>query len=750
MELLFWALDRQCEPFRFPSLKRTAECVLNYIETVEKRYEAFDIPQALLADHAVPTFPDATNLATPASKKSTDVIAGLGRGVAPPLTPSSTVSPQKGTTSDRDRDRKGKRESSSSFIPDARGFKAVQTVVPSGSSTNGKGKGREVDLGVDGQAVEGSSSTRMSDRVEGDTDRVRFLRKSLNGGREEGARVSSGSAQKSNRDVRGSSGAAGRHAHFDQVRDDQVEARETQHDLVAKEEPQIVNRPRSASVRDPPHARHVTDPRQTAQPRYSSRGPFVAPPQRRAPRASLPSHLGHLPSPPLSRSGAGSGRERSASIVIPHLPAGTILRVNERGVAEVLQASDGQEDERDRERSYYEQEGYQPDLPQGYVDIGRTQASHVIKREPNVEWFDGEDLDEMEAQADQGYWQADEEKHRADSLPGQVPPPAGHRWVLVPDDEPFESSVVGRSSAVQQQDRRYERPSAPPSRDADRQRAPPLQREYRYGFGSRQGERGVPVDTWRASVQPIGLRSVTPGHGSQSRNIAPGRRHTEHVRPEQRASTARPSAETNGHVPPPARRRQAYSLGGVSGNGPRFHPTEDDEPEASDDLRGWEEETMDIARSADRRPAQVAPKPAANSLVQRPVTQERTASRPYQPTEGNRSPLARTAPLSAATASTRISEQPSSPSLKRYRPFSDHQILRNPQNAKRARTSGLSTGRPEFQLSGASEDRRAADDAAVAAERAERQKDIEMLESQREAVAKRNNDLFMPESDDDE
>jgi hypothetical protein len=744
--------DRRCESFRFPSLRRTAECVLNYIETVEKRYQAFDISHALSHDSNKLSNSTAGKLTTSASKKPTDIIAGLGRGVAPPLTPSSTVSPQKGKPSDRDRI--GRREPSASFIPDARGLKIEQAaVLPGGPSMNGKGKGKEVDLVNGGQDTVASTSMRMSDRAEGDAERVRSLRRSLNGGRDEGVRGSPASGRNSNRDIGGSNGVTGRHAHFEQVQDDQDEAGEMQFEIVTKQESQIVDRQRSVSVRDHPPTRYVTDPRQTAQPRYSSRGPFVAPHQRRAPRASLPSRLGPLPSPSLSQSRAGSARERSASIVLPNLPAGTILRVNDRGVAEVLSAVEGQEVERDRERSYYEQDGHHQYSPRGYVNSGRGQATHVMKRDPDDEWFDGENLDEMEAEADEEYWQAQEEMEHADSTSGQVPPPAGHRWVLVPDDELYDGSVAGRPSVLRQQDRRYERPSVPPSRQADRQRVPPSQQEYRSGTGSRQGERGIPVDNWRASVQPTGLRYVTPMPEAQARNIGnrdSRRRHTEHVRPEQRLPLARPSVETNGQTLPPARRRQAYSLGGASDNGPSFRPTEDHESQTLDTHDQWEEETMDAAPLPDRRSAQVATKPAAKSLARQPVAQESITSRPYQPTEGDRSPLTRTVPMSAATASTQISLQTSSPSLKRYRPFSDHQVLRNPQNAKRARTSGLSTGRPEFQLAGASEDRRLADTATAAATRAERQKDIELLDRQRDAVAKQNNDMFMLESDDDE
>ena len=738
--------DRRCEPFRFPSLRRTAECVLNYIETVEKRYQAFVIPHTF--SHNPTEIPNSTarNLTDPASKKSTDLIVSLGRGVAPPLTPSSTASPQKGKTSGPSRE--GRREASTSFIPDARGLKIEQTVVHGGPSTNGKGKGKEVDRGQDGQGIGVSSSPMMSARAEGDADRARSLRKSLNGGREEGVRGSQGSGRNGNRDVGGSNGAAGRHAHFDQVRDDRDEAGEMQLDIIAKQESQMVdNRQRSVSVRQQPPIRYVTDPR---QPRYSSRGPFIASPQYRAPRASLPSHLGPAPSPTLSRSRAGSVRERSASVRLPHFPAGTILRVNDQGIAEVLSAADGQQYGRDGEQPYYEQDGYHQASPRRYVDSGRGRATHSMKPEPDDGWNDGEDLDELEAEADERYSQTEEEMGRVDSAPGHFPPPVGQRWILVPDDQPDNGSVAGRSSVVRQQDRRYERPSVPPSRDSDRQRVSPPRREYRSGTAPRQGERGIPVDNWRGSVQSTGLRYVTPIPGSQGSNRDPRRRHTEHVRPEQRMSVARPSVETNGRALPSGRRRQAYSLGGASDNGPRLQPTEDDASERLDDDGSYAEQRMDTAPPPDRRSTQVVSRPAVNSLAQRHVAQGSNNSRPNQFTGFDRSPLTTTVPMSAATASTQFSHQSSSPSLKRHRPFENHQILRHPQNAKRARTNGLSTGRPEFQLADAGKDRQMADDAVAAATRAERQRDIEMQDKEQRAVAKQNSELFMPESDDDE
>jgi len=111
---------------------------------------------------------------------------------------------------------------------------------------------------------------------------------------------------------------------------------------------------------------------------------------------------------------------------------------------------------------------------------------------------------------------------------------------------------------------------------------------------------------------------------------------------------------------------------------------------------------------------------------------------------------------------TQRTQSGSSPVIQLHRPFNNNKVLRNPQNAKRARQStGLHTGRPEFQLAGASEPQPAgsklqAEDATetvevvASASKSARHREREKIVAAKEEAKRKAKKLFSNSDDDDD
>lgn len=491
-------------------------------------------------------------------------------------------------------------------------------------------------------------------------------------------------------------------------------------------------------------------------------------------------------------------RERSVSILMPDLPPGTILRVNERGQAEVLKVDHPLAQERD----------------DGYGGVYQDRDHHdggSRMDEDEMDWrgasFLDEDMDidpdidpNLDMEVDDGISVG---SHRPSLGAVPAPGPAGYRWALVPDGPEY---IV-----PQPRERRISHaPSASASRS--RQAHPNYLRQsqaptmhHHAGSISNQGRLSLPNldhgdsryrrSEGRSSVQPSSAvgrtRYLSPlPDGSRAGSVLgrdPRRRHTDFIRPVARSPLALSSSQA-GARQGVNRRRQGHSLGGgesrLMGGRRESVLQEEAEPEPvihTEDLFNNSLESDDSPFHQPVPPVASVPLPRAQPATRteperrasRPVEQARaapvatTSSRPAPPTVAANH--VRSSPRGPTSQVTSTNEQTnhtgSSPLIQRFRPFDNHKVLRNPQNARRARTStGLHTGRPEFQLAGANErtperqsepitqreeeEEHEAPAPAISAKSA-RQREREEILAQRERSRRRASRIFRT-SDDDE
>jgi hypothetical protein len=641
---------------------------------------------------------------------------------------------------------------------------------------------------------------RPEKEAEGDADRLKRLKRTLNGGRELAA-ATSGTQQLGTQEM-----DVGLEPPFKQERQEgpsdlnagvqttQGGKRRTRFSVQGEEEIQLGTHSspfRSESGRGQSiHAGSHYSPQQQQdlQDEYAVDQPHPLsshmPPRR--PRSSLPFR-------PAER----ETRERSVSVLVPDLPPGTILRVNERGVAEPLKVEDGDLHMQD---GGFMQEDYEDPYQHQYRDrdnyYDRDREDESIMDEDEMGWRGASLLDEdldgdmdvpIDNRVDFGSRRTGYEGARPSAGPASRP--EGYRWVLIPDEPEYEPINRRRSYATAGPPRRIypqdmRRSEVPPAYHRSRSISNQERRSLpNWGQGARYSHDGRQPEIRRISVQPTSsamarMRYGTPvPEGSRTHQSMlgrdPRRRHTDFARPFAGSPLASLSSQADGRQVAP-RRRQGYSLGGAERR-PPIDTEERTSARREEVLADWVDNSFEDDSPFHPPPQASVPLPRSQETNRAglegqhdrpPIDSDLApvASSPSRPTPSiaNRNSSPGLVYSQAPLPDTQRTQSGSSPVIQLHRPFNNNKVLRNPQNAKRARQStGLHTGRPEFQLAGANEPQPAgsdlqAKDAAetvevvASASKSARHREREKIVAAKEEAKRKAKKLFSNSDDDDD
>ncbi|KAH8081480.1 hypothetical protein HD553DRAFT_351579 [Filobasidium floriforme] len=650
-----------------------------------------------------------------------------------------------------------------------------------------------------GRPAKRTLSERPEKEAEGDADRLKRLKRTLNGGREL-ASATSGTQRLGTQEM-----DVGLEPPFKQER------REGSSDLNAGVQTTQGGRRRTRfSVQGEQEAqlgRH-SSPFQSESGRRQSihTGSHYSPQQQQNlpddyPADQQHSLSSHMPPRPRSslpfRPAERERRERSISVLVPDLPPGTILRVNERGIAEPLKVEDGEfamQDGGFMQEDYEDPYQHQLRDRDNYYDRNRDDGSAMDEDE--MGWRGASLLDEdldgdmdvpIDNRVDFGSGHIGYEGARPSAGPASRP--EGYRWVLIPDEPEYEPINRRRSYATAGPPRQFyprdmRRSEVAPAyyrsrsiSNQERRSLPNWGQDARYSHDGRQPE------IRRISVQPTSsamarMRYGTPvPEGSRTHQSMlgkdPRRRHTDFARPLAGSPLASLSSQADARQTAP-RRRQGYSLGGAE----RRLPIDTEERTSARRegvLADWVDNSFDDDSAFHPPPQASVPLPRSQEAnraglegqhARPPIDSDLApvASSPSRPTPSiaNRNSSPGLVYSQAPLSDIQRTQGGSSTVIQLHRPFNNNKVLRNPQNAKRARQStGLHTGRPEFQLAGANEPQPAgsalqAKDATetvevvASASKSARHREREKIVAAKEEAKRKAKKLFSNSDDDDD
>ncbi|KAG7553546.1 hypothetical protein FFLO_03053 [Filobasidium floriforme] len=651
-----------------------------------------------------------------------------------------------------------------------------------------------------GRPAKRTLSERPEKEAEGDADRLKRLKRTLNGGREL-ASATSGTPRLGTQEM-----DVGLEPPFKQERREgssdlnagvqttQGGRRRTRFSVQREQEAQLGRHSspfNSESGRgESIHAGSHYSPQQQRDQReehsVDKQHPLSSHMPPRRPRSSLPFR-------PAER----ETRERSISVLVPDLPPGTILRVNERGIAEPLKVEDGESHMQD---GGFMQEDHEDPYQHQYRDrdtyYDRDREDESIMDEDEMGWRGASLLDEdLDGDMDVPIDNRVDFRSRHIGYEGARPSagpayrPEGYRWVLIPDEPEYEPINRRRSYATagpprQSYPRDMRRSEVPPAyyrsrsiSNQERRSLPNWGQDARYSHDGRQPE------IRRISVQPTSsatarMRYGTPvPEGSRTHQSMlgrdPRRRHTDFARPLAGSPLASLSSQADARQTAP-RRRQGYSLGGAERR-PPFVTEERTSARREEVLADWVDNSFEDDFPFHPAPQASVPLPRSQQAnragpegqhARPPIDSDLApvASSPSRPTPSiaNRNSSPGLVYSQAPLPDTQRTQSGSSPVIQLHRPFKNNKVLRNPQNAKRARQStGLHTGRPEFQLAGANESQPAgsalqAEDAAetveviASASKSARHRERDKIVAAKEEAKRKAKKLFSNSDDDDD